>query len=179
PSRGISWVLRPLNRVWRAHTPPFGGLRNPVNGEVRSRNTLLSGLKPHEIAGLEAAQQCIAVANFAIRGLEKSRENIECGGLTGAVRSDEADDFSVANREIEIGQSDEPAEIDRDVLDRKDHVLRCTARRHHGPPRDWELSAAIARAGLRVDEAQFAIQRSSAGTIPCGRTKTITIIKPP
>src|SRR5262249_20512929 len=127
----------------------------------------------------EAVQQRVAVANFASRGLEKTGEHVECGGLARAVRANEADDFSLANRESEIGKGDEPAEMHRDMLDRKDHVLRCNARRHHCPPRDSELPAAIAPAGLRVDPAQFAMERSSAGTIPCGRTKTIAIIKPP
>src|SRR5262249_21215636 len=135
--------------------------------------------KACDFVWLEAVQQGVAVANFASRGFEKSREDVECGGLAGTVRSNEADDFSVANREIEIGKGDEPAEMHRDMLDRKDHVLRCNARRHHGPARDSESPAAIARAGLRADEAQFVMERSSAGTIPCGRTKTIAIIKPP
>src|SRR5262249_6965384 len=135
--------------------------------------------KACDFVWLEAIQQRVAVANFASRGLEKSGENVECGGLAGAVRANEADDFSVANREIEIGKGDEPAEMHRDMLDRKDHVLRCNACRHHCPPRDSELPAAIALAGLREDPAQFAMERSSAGTIPCGRTQTIAIITPP
>src|SRR6266436_2946615 len=128
---------------------------------------------------LEAVQQCLAITNFAGRGFEKSRENVECGGLTGTVRSDQGDDFSVANREIEIGKGDEAAEMHRHVLDRKDHFGRCNACRHHCPSRDLELPPAIAPAGWRADPVQFANQRSSAGTIPCGRTKTIAIIKPP
>src|SRR5262249_310249 len=127
----------------------------------------------------EAVQQRVAVANFASRGLEKTGEHVECGGLAGAVRANEADDFSIANREIEIGKGDEPAEMHRDMLDRKDHVLRCNGPGLHCPPRASELPAAIALVGLRVDLAQFAMERSSAGTIPCGRTNTIAIIKPP
>src|SRR5262249_23523321 len=58
--------------------------------------------KACDFVWLEAVQQRVAVANFASRGLEKSGENVECGGLAGTVRANEADDFSVANREIEI-----------------------------------------------------------------------------
>src|SRR5262249_60553011 len=113
------------------------------------------------------------------RGFEKSRENIECGGLAGTVRSDQADDLSVADREIEIGKSDEAAEMHRHVLDRKDHFCRCIACRHHCPSRDLELPPTIALMGLRVDEAQPASQRSSTGTIPCARQTLIAVINPP
>src|SRR5262249_59588902 len=132
-----------------------------------------------DLGRLEAVQQCLAIANFASRGFEKSRENIECGGLTGTVRPDQAHDLSVADPEIEIGKGDEAAEMHRHVLDRKGHFGQCNACRHHCPSRDLELPPTIALAGLRMEAVQLANQRSSAGTIPCGRTKTIAIIKPP
>src|SRR5262245_20926969 len=126
---------------------------------------------------LEAVQQRVAIANLAGRGLEKTGDDIECGRLAGAVRPDETDDFSFANREIEIGKRDKSAEMHGDVRDRKNDLSRCAACRHPRPSRGSELPANRAPAPLRV--GRFVIQRWTAGTIPCGRRKTIAIIKPP
>ena len=135
--------------------------------------------KTGDLVRLEAVQQGAAIAYLAIRGLQESGEDIECGGLAGTVRADETDDFAVANRQIQIGNGDEPAEMHRDVLDRENDLLRCGAGRHYFPSPGLEPSAKITPVALRLDCVQFAIQRSTAGTIPWGRTKTIKIIKPP
>jgi len=128
---------------------------------------------------LEPVQQPVAIANLARGGLEKSGEDVEGGRFAGAVRADEADDLSLENFEIEIGQGDEPAEMHRDLRDRQDHFPRNTASWHHWPSPGFALSVKGAIAPLRSGVLQFAIERCSAGTIPCGSRKTITIIKAP
>ena len=127
---------------------------------------------------LAAVQQRATIANPAVRGLQISREDIERGGLAGTVRSDKAHDLAVADREIQIGKRNESAEMHRDVLDREDDVPGCTATRRHFPSPGSVLPAGIPM-GLRLACVQFAIHRSTAGTIPCGRTNTITIIRAP
>ena len=128
---------------------------------------------------LEAVQQGSAIADFTIRGPQEPGEDVECRGLAGPVRANEADDFAVAYRQIQIGNGDESAKIHRYVLDRKNDLPRCNAGRHYFPAPGLELPAKITPASLPLDCVQFANQRSTAGTMPWGRTKTIKIIKPP
>src|SRR5262245_39976729 len=126
----------------------------------------------------EAVQQGSAIADLASRGLEESGEDVESGGLAGAIRADQADDLAVANREVQIGNGDEPAEMHRHVRDREDVLARSRLERRHCPSPGLELPAQMTPTGRPLN-VQFLSHRSTAGTIPWGRTKTIRIIKPP
>src|SRR5262245_6351870 len=132
-----------------------------------------------DVMRLEPVQQRIAIANLARGGLEKSGKDIEGSRFTGTVRTNEGDDLSVENLEIEIRQGDEPAKMHRDMRDRKSHLPRSSASRHHRPSPGFAASAEGTTARLRAGVVQFTIARCSAGTIPCGNMKTITIIKAP
>jgi hypothetical protein len=82
---------------------------------------------------LEAVQQGSAIADFSSRGLQESGEDIECRGLAGAIRADEADDLAVANREIQIGNGDEAAECTARRLSRRTTAAVISDRPVAGP----------------------------------------------
>src|SRR5262249_9858617 len=132
-----------------------------------------------DLVRLKLIQQRPAIAHFALSGRKKPSKDIECGGLAGAIWPNQADDLTVADTEIHVGQGDEPAKLHRDVLDREDDLSWFATCRHYDLSPTSELPANTIPAALRLDRVQFAIQCSSAGTMPRGRTKTITIINAP
>ena len=69
-------------------------------------------------------QQRAAKANLAMGGMQKTGENVECGGIPGPVGADEADDLAIADREVQVGKSHEAAEIHGEALDRENDLAR-------------------------------------------------------
>src|SRR4029077_17969480 len=127
--------------------------------------------EPGDFVRLPSAQPRGAVAQVAAGRLEEAGYDVERRGLARAVRPDQADDLALAHLEIEIGDGNKAAEMHGYVLNRQNDVrLGRHSSRTFGPART--TASLVAR-----DRLQFDAQRSIAGTIPCGRTNTMTIIR--
>src|SRR5690348_1602227 len=114
-------------------------------------------------------QRRSAIAHVALRRAQEAGDDVERGGFAGAVRADQAHDLAFIHGEGHVGDRDQSAEMDRDMLDRKRRLPRLRSDSGHG------ASCVL----VSVEEsAAFFLSRpaksfSIAGTMPSGNTKTI------
>ncbi|MNT45534.1 hypothetical protein D3C72_1821250 [compost metagenome] len=61
--------------------------------------------------------------HLALGGTQEACYHIECSGLARSVRPDQADDLPPAHTKAHVGNGDQSAKVDRDVLDRQEHRI--------------------------------------------------------
>src|SRR3974390_1840094 len=121
----------------------------------------------------QSVQRRSAIADRAMSWPEKTGDDVEGGRFPGAVRSDQADDLSFADGEVEIRKRHETAEANGDLFD-----LQGARLHHHACSSAPDLEKATERTA-RTSWRRFANRCMSEGTMPRGRTKRMTIRSPP
>src|ERR1700744_922493 len=120
---------------------------------------------------LQSVKLCAAIGDAAVRRRQKAGDDVEGGGLAGAVRPDEADDLAFVDGKVQVRQRYEAAEVDADVLD-----LQGGRGRHHAGSFASGLAKAIVSGTV---PRRFDCSRENAGTMPRGRRNRMTMRTPP
>jgi hypothetical protein len=123
---------------------------------------------------LEAVEGNAFKAHLSPRWAQEAGDHVEGRGLTGAVRADEPEHLAFVDIECHVGDGDEAAEMNGHMLDGENRLAPGGA--HARLP--LAVSAVPSASGGMFGVAG-AIRRSTAGTMPCGSTKTMKIMNRP
>src|SRR5690349_19890062 len=122
----------------------------------RSRQT-----ERRHLMRLEVAERRSTILELSLRRPKESRDHIKCGGLTGSVRSNQANHFTLIDDEAHVLDRDQSTEMNRDVLDRQNRLRQVGGVRAHG------VSRILAWKGSAFDAILGTVNHfSMAGTIP-------------
>src|SRR5258707_9230053 len=170
------------DRQVREHARELEGSNDPGSGH------LVRG-HPHKVSSVES--------NGPPAGANIARKHAEHGRLARAVRADDAGDGPLSDREADLVDRANPAEVPAETLCLEQRFRPSLPGRRwakavgliplpdawvetHGlPPRLSEVPAAVTTARRRVARSIDCIVRRRSGSSPCGRTQRKVIVTIP
>ena len=113
-----------------------------------------------DLVRLQIVQRGAAIAHLALGRPQKAGDDVEGGGLAGAVRADQADDLALVDDEIHVGDRNQAAEMNRDMLDRQ-HAAASAAEsaRSSACPASWSRRARARLIACRRQTAEPFLDR--------------------
>src|SRR5262249_33575195 len=122
--------------------------------------------------GRQAREIAATEEDLPVGRLHEAGDDVERGGLAGAVRADQADDGAERDLEADPAERDQPADVDGEIahLERYATGRTCFA----GPAHEATFARSRSPCGIRTR-----IRSTNAGTMPRGRKNTIRMIPMP
>src|ERR1700758_5499361 len=118
-----------------------------VDGVIRENTGALKGADQTEVGDLmrfQSVQRRSTVTDRTMGWAKKAGDDVECGSFPGAVRSDQADDLSFPDGEVEIRKRNQATEANSDLFDLQGDG-RC---RHHACSSALDLEKATGPTAL-------------------------------